>query len=158
MSEEITSGSQAAEAVSSERLGERVRAMRREAGLTLERLAERAGVSRAMLSKVERGEKNLDRIGGATNVNETFAVSMRSEGRSDDGPARQALRAAARGNQGHGPVKLSTLPAARSRARRLQNTGRKESATNAHFRPFHPRVERRHARRRLLARRPLIIA
>lgn len=32
--------------------------MRRDAGLTLDELAERAGVSRAMLSKVERGEKN----------------------------------------------------------------------------------------------------
>lgn len=58
MSEESTTGSWAAEAVSSARLGERVRALRREAGLTLDGLAERAGVSRAMLSKVERGEKN----------------------------------------------------------------------------------------------------
>ena len=58
MSEESTSGSVAAEAVSSERLGDRVRALRRGAGLTLNELAERAGVSRAMLSKVERGEKN----------------------------------------------------------------------------------------------------
>lgn len=32
--------------------------MRREKGLTLEELAGRSGVSRAMLSKVERGEKN----------------------------------------------------------------------------------------------------
>lgn len=32
--------------------------MRRGAGLTLDELAERAGVSRAMLSKMERGEKN----------------------------------------------------------------------------------------------------
>ena len=32
--------------------------MRREKRLTLEELAERSGVSRAMLSKVERGEKN----------------------------------------------------------------------------------------------------
>jgi transcriptional regulator with XRE-family HTH domain len=44
--------------VSSGRLGERVRALRRERGLTLERLAERSGVSRAMISKLERGEKN----------------------------------------------------------------------------------------------------
>ena len=46
------------EAVSSGRLGERVRGLRRERGLTLEGLAGRSGVSRAMLSKVERGEKN----------------------------------------------------------------------------------------------------
>jgi transcriptional regulator with XRE-family HTH domain len=46
------------EEVSSGRLGERVRALRRERGWTLEMLAERSGVSRAMISKLERGEKN----------------------------------------------------------------------------------------------------
>lgn len=35
-----------------------MRSLRREAGMTLDDLAERAGVSRAMLSKMERGEKN----------------------------------------------------------------------------------------------------
>ncbi|QYJ14506.1 HTH-type transcriptional regulator SutR [Rubrobacter xylanophilus DSM 9941] len=39
------------------RVGERVRRLRRERGLTLEGLAGRSGVSRAMISKVERGEK-----------------------------------------------------------------------------------------------------
>jgi transcriptional regulator with XRE-family HTH domain len=39
-------------------LGQRVKALRTEAGLTLEQLAQRSGVSRAMLSKVERGEKS----------------------------------------------------------------------------------------------------
>lgn len=39
-------------------LGQRVKALRTEAGLTLEQLARRSGVSRAMLSKVERGEKS----------------------------------------------------------------------------------------------------
>ena len=39
-------------------MGERVRALRRERGWTLELLAERSGVSRAMISKLERGEKN----------------------------------------------------------------------------------------------------
>jgi len=48
----------AIEAVSSGRLGERVRELRRRRGLTLEALAERSGVSRAMISKLERGEKN----------------------------------------------------------------------------------------------------
>src|ERR687894_256830 len=42
----------------SERFGVRVRGFRRERGLTLEGLAERSGVSRAMISKLERGEKN----------------------------------------------------------------------------------------------------
>src|SRR5215210_2852104 len=46
------------EAVSSGRLGGRARGLRREKRLTLEGLAARSGVSRAMLSKVERGEKN----------------------------------------------------------------------------------------------------
>jgi transcriptional regulator with XRE-family HTH domain len=45
-------------AVSSGRLGGRVRGLRRGRGLTLEELAERSGVSRAMISKLERGEKN----------------------------------------------------------------------------------------------------
>lgn len=39
-------------------LGTRVRRLRKTAQLTLDALAERSGVSRAMLSKVERGEKN----------------------------------------------------------------------------------------------------
>jgi transcriptional regulator with XRE-family HTH domain len=58
MSEESTTRAAAEDAVSSERLGGRVKALRRDAGLTLDELAERAGVSRAMLSKLERGEKN----------------------------------------------------------------------------------------------------
>ena len=45
-------------AVSSGRLGSRVRELRRGQGLTLEELAARSGVSRAMISKLERGEKN----------------------------------------------------------------------------------------------------
>ena len=44
--------------VSSGRLGERVRELRRGRRLTLEELAGLSGVSRAMISKLERGEKN----------------------------------------------------------------------------------------------------
>jgi transcriptional regulator with XRE-family HTH domain len=51
-------GASGVDAVSAGRLGERVRELRRGRGLTLEELAERSGVSRAMISKVERGEKN----------------------------------------------------------------------------------------------------
>ena len=51
--------------VSSGRLGERVRALRRERGWTLKLLAERSGVSRAMISKLERGEKNPTLVVGA---------------------------------------------------------------------------------------------
>ncbi len=39
-------------------LGARVRLLREQHGMTLEQLADAAGVSRAMLSKVERGEKS----------------------------------------------------------------------------------------------------
>jgi transcriptional regulator with XRE-family HTH domain len=46
------------EAASAEQLGKRVREIRNQQGMTLEELAERSGVSRAMLSKIERGENN----------------------------------------------------------------------------------------------------
>ena len=46
------------DAVSSGQLGGRVRRLRRRRGLTLEELAGLSGVSRAMISKLERGEKN----------------------------------------------------------------------------------------------------
>jgi transcriptional regulator with XRE-family HTH domain len=46
------------EAVSAAKLGARLHEVRLKKGLTLEDLAERSGVSRAMLSKLERGEKN----------------------------------------------------------------------------------------------------
>lgn len=39
-------------------IGERVRALRTARGLTLEVLADKSGVSRAMLSRIERGESN----------------------------------------------------------------------------------------------------
>jgi transcriptional regulator with XRE-family HTH domain len=51
-------GSTMVAAVSSGRLGGRVREIRRGRDLTLEELAELSGVSRAMISKLERGEKN----------------------------------------------------------------------------------------------------
>ena len=46
------------ETVSSAYLGARIRALRQQRRLTLDALAERSGVSRAMLSKIERGENN----------------------------------------------------------------------------------------------------
>ena len=50
--------SEMVEAVSSGRLGVRVKDLRTERGFTLDALAGRSGVSRAMISKLERGEKN----------------------------------------------------------------------------------------------------
>lgn len=57
-------------------LAERVRRLRRQAGLTLVELALHSGVSRAMLSKVERGEKSptlaiIGRIARGLNVTVT---------------------------------------------------------------------------------------
>jgi transcriptional regulator with XRE-family HTH domain len=63
------------EDVSSGRVGERVRVLRRERGWTLEVLAERSGVSRAMISKLERGEKNPTLV-VAAKVAEGLGVSL----------------------------------------------------------------------------------
>jgi transcriptional regulator with XRE-family HTH domain len=63
------------EEVSSGRLGERIRGLRRERGLTLEVLAGRSGVSRAMISKLERGEKNPTLV-VAAKVAEGLGVSL----------------------------------------------------------------------------------
>jgi transcriptional regulator with XRE-family HTH domain len=52
-----------------------VRALRRERGWTLEMLAERSGVSRAMISKLERGEKNPTLV-VAARVAEGLGVSL----------------------------------------------------------------------------------
>ena len=70
-----TTGRSIVEDVSSGRLGERVRALRRERGWTLELLAERSGVSRAMISKLERGEKNPTLV-VAARVAEGLGVSL----------------------------------------------------------------------------------
>jgi transcriptional regulator with XRE-family HTH domain len=63
------------EDVSSGRVGERVRGLRHERGWTLEVLAERSGVSRAMISKLERGEKNPTLV-VAAKVAEGLGVSL----------------------------------------------------------------------------------
>ena len=56
-----------------ERIAERVRSLRSARGLTLDQLAERCGVSRAMLSRIERGESSptavmLDRVASGLNT------------------------------------------------------------------------------------------
>lgn len=55
--------------------GRRVRQLREEAGLTLEQLSTRSAVSRAMLSKVERGEKSPT-IGVATKIAHALDTSL----------------------------------------------------------------------------------
>ena len=63
------------EEVASGRLGERIRGLRRGLGLTLDLLAERSGVSRAMISKLERGEKTPTLV-VAAKVAEGLEVSL----------------------------------------------------------------------------------
>jgi transcriptional regulator with XRE-family HTH domain len=75
MDEGRTRGQGLVEDVSAGRLGERVRALRRERGWTLEHVAERSGVSRAMISKLERGEKNPTLV-VAAKVAEGLGVSL----------------------------------------------------------------------------------
>jgi transcriptional regulator with XRE-family HTH domain len=75
MNEVKTRGRGMAEDVSSGRVGERIRGLRRGRGWTLEVLAERSGVSRAMISKLERGEKNPTLV-VAAKVAEGLGVSL----------------------------------------------------------------------------------
>ena len=63
------------EEVSSEKLGSRVRELRRRKGQTLNELAEASGVSRAMISKVERGEKNPTLV-VAAGISEGLGVTL----------------------------------------------------------------------------------
>jgi len=60
---------------SSRAFGARVRKLREAAGLTLEQFSQRSGVSRAMLSKVERGEKSPT-IGIAAKIAHSLQTSL----------------------------------------------------------------------------------
>lgn len=60
---------------SSRAFGARVRKLRDAAGLTLEQFSQRSGVSRAMLSKVERGEKSPT-IGVAARIAHSLQTSL----------------------------------------------------------------------------------
>src|SRR5688500_17361478 len=80
-----------------ERLATRLRGLRAERGLTLEGLAESAGVSRSMISLIERGESSptaavLDRL--AAGLGMTPASLFADEARADASPvARRADQA-----------------------------------------------------------------
>jgi len=69
--------------------GDRIRQIREQAGLTLEQVAKLSGVSRAMLSKVERGEKSPT-IGVAKHIAHGLGVSF-SALVSDEVPSRRAF-------------------------------------------------------------------
>jgi len=72
--------------------GARVRKLRDAAGWTLEQLSERSGVSRAMLSKVERGEKNPT-IGVAARIAQSLRTPLTGlVGASAPGGAVVAMR------------------------------------------------------------------
>ena len=73
----------------SREFGDRVRIMREQAGLTLEQFSKLSGVSRAMLSKVERGEKSPT-IGVAKGIAHGLDVSL-STLMGDDGAPRRAF-------------------------------------------------------------------
>jgi len=76
MDENGTRGSSTVvEAVSAERLGSRVKEIRKRRDMTLAALSERSGVSRAMLSKLERGEKNPTLV-VAARIAEGFGVTL----------------------------------------------------------------------------------
>jgi len=75
MSERESTGVSEADAVSAGRLGARVRDLRWGRGLTLEEFAERSGVSRAMISKLERGEKNPTLV-VAAKLAEGFGITL----------------------------------------------------------------------------------
>jgi transcriptional regulator with XRE-family HTH domain len=75
MAESIGGNSTLVDAVSGERLGAWVRELRRERRMTLDALAERSGVSRAMISKVERGEKNPTLV-VAAKLAEGFGITL----------------------------------------------------------------------------------
>ena len=75
MSERGLNENSVVDTVSAGRLGTRVRELRLVRGLTLEALAERSSVSRAMISKLERGEKNPTLV-VAAKVAEGLGVSL----------------------------------------------------------------------------------
>ncbi len=71
----------------SREFGGRVRLLRERAGLTLEQFSRQSGVSRAMLSKVERGEKSptigvAKRIAGALSTSLSFLAGGEEERRA----------------------------------------------------------------------------
>lgn len=67
--------------------GDRVRILREQANLTLEQFSKQSGVSRAMLSKVERGEKSPT-IGVARRIALALETSFSTLMGDDDAPRR----------------------------------------------------------------------
>jgi transcriptional regulator with XRE-family HTH domain len=106
---EITDGSTAIDL----HLAQRVQAGRRALGWTLERLAAESGVSRAMISRIERGESSptaalLARLAAALG---TSLASLFAEPASDGGPLLRAAEQPAWRDPQSGYVRRSVSPA-----------------------------------------------
>jgi transcriptional regulator with XRE-family HTH domain len=95
------------------RLAERLAAGRRSLGWTLERLAAESGVSRAMISRIERGESSptaslLARLAAALGVS---LASLFAEAASDGGPLLRAAEQPVWNDPETGYVRRSVTPA-----------------------------------------------
>jgi transcriptional regulator with XRE-family HTH domain len=94
-----------------QRLGARIRALRLAGGLTLDQLAERSGVSRAMISRVERGESSptaalLDRV--CAGLGTMLSVLFREE--ADARPLARRAEQPLWTDPGSGYVRRSVSP------------------------------------------------
>ena len=96
------------------RLAARLRGLRAERGLTLDALAERASVSRSMISLIERGESSptaavLDRLAGGLGV--TLASLFADEPRADASPLSRRADQTTWRDPGTGYVRRNLSPA-----------------------------------------------
>jgi len=95
------------------RLAARLRGLRAERGLTLDGLAERAAVSRSMISLIERGESSptaavLDRLAGGLGV--TLASLFADEPRTNASPLSRRADQATWRDPGTGYVRRNLSP------------------------------------------------
>ncbi len=96
------------------RLAARLRALRADRGLSLDGLAERAGVSRSMISLVERGESSptaavLDRLAAGLGV--TIASLFAESTRADASPVARRAEQPSWRDPGSGYVRRNLSPA-----------------------------------------------
>ena len=96
------------------RLAARLRRLRADRGLTLDALAERAGVSRAMISLIERGESSptaavLDRLAAGLGV--SIASLFAEEARPDASPVSRRADQTSWRDPGSGYVRRNLSPA-----------------------------------------------
>ena len=102
-------------------LGERVRALRKDRGLSQQRLGQRSGLSGKFIGEVERGEKSIS-IDSLYHVSVALDVTLRDL--TDKGPARK---------RGSSP-ELEKLSALLSELRNRQHIRRAYGVLRAMFR------------------------